>query len=98
MRRIWVDFNARNEDGTVRLTCLGTFRSVGDVPLADGEEIGMHDGEIGAVGVVEDRVGGQAARIVRWLDADGADATPPGSGGEGGKLPSRDCPVTHSGR
>ena len=50
---IWVDFNAQNEDGTIRLTARGSKRDMDSHGVKEGDKIFISDEELGAVAVVE---------------------------------------------
>jgi hypothetical protein len=48
MREIYADFNDIDADGVLPLTCVGSTRSIAGlrVPLVDGEEVWLTDGEL----------------------------------------------------
>ena len=75
MRRVYADFNARNEDGSVALHTSGSTESIAalDSPLVDGETVVLSDGEVEFHGTVYQVFSAVlqrkvwAGRIVNWI-------------------------------
>lgn len=63
-----VDFNNRDDDGSVRLNTEGTVHFIIDrgIQLVDGGVVRLSDGEVTAAGVSEHRDGIWVATALKW--------------------------------
>ena len=66
---IYADFNARTEDDRVRLTTVGSRRSLAKTPVAPGESVWLFDGEMKVRAVVETSATGKLLARVDWSTA-----------------------------
>ncbi|HEU5176999.1 MAG TPA: hypothetical protein VFU24_06050 [Burkholderiales bacterium] len=65
-----VDFNARDEDGSVRILSKLTMEHIkkNGISLSEGVKILMTDGEVSAEGTLTFRDGMWVAKITKWLE------------------------------